>query len=322
MSEILIVRLGAMGDIIQALPAAASLQQSFPQARISWLVAPRWMPLLQGNPAIHRLIPFERATVGQLWATMRRVRALHPDLAIDFQGLLQSAFAGRLARPRRFLGFSREVAREPLAALLYDGHGIRTSAQHRVPRNLQLAAAAGATEIVESAFIPPGEADGRLPDEPYVLASPFAGWPGKEWPLARYGELALRLRAEGLRLVLNVAAYRASEVRELPHVYVHTSSLAGLIHATRQAVAIVGLDSGPLHLAAALQKAGVAIFGPTDPALSGPSGDSLTVLRARQVTSTYKRDRRVHTSMEAITAEVVHKAVLASLQRRGVSASV
>ncbi len=314
MSGILIVRLGAMGDVIHALPAVASLRLSFPKQKIAWLVSPRWIPLLKGNPAIDELLPFERKTLPSLRSTAARLRQLRPEMAIDFQGLIQSALAGRVARPKRFWGFSRQIAREPLAAFFYN-HRLTPPGPHRVQSNLQLAEAAGAHQLTSRAWLPPGAPDGTLPKGPFILASPFAGWTGKEWPLPCYSELAKRLRQEGLRLVLNVPAVRTSELSDLENVDVHSSSLAGLIHATREAIGVVGLDSGPLHLAAALDRPGVAIYGPTNPALTGPFGGTIRVLRAPRVTSTYKRDREVHASMRAVTVDQVHRALMSSVEQ-------
>lgn len=302
--SILVIRLGAMGDILHALPAAASLKASFPQSRISWLVARRWMPLLEGNPAIDKLIPFERGGLRAFADSCRRLRGTRPDLAIDFQGLLQSALCGRIAQPKRLFGFDRSVAREPLAAFFYT-HRVPVEGPHRIQRNLQLIAAAGADALTEHSWIPPGREEGSLPSGPFVLTSPFAGWKSKEWPLENYEKLAARLHEEGIALVVNVPAESAKEWSGAQHLVLHTSSIEGLIYATRRATAVLGLDSGPLHLAAALRKPGVALFGPTDPAATGPFGGSMTVLRAPGVETTYKRGGAIHESMKAIAMDQV-----------------
>src|SRR5882757_856804 len=95
MNSILAVRLGAMGDILHALPAVASLKKSFPEKRIYWVVARKWMELLDGNPNIDEIVPFDRRGAGAVVKTWRRLRAIRPEIAIDFQGLIQSAIAGR-----------------------------------------------------------------------------------------------------------------------------------------------------------------------------------------------------------------------------------
>jgi heptosyltransferase-1 len=310
--SILVVRLGAMGDIIHALPAVASLRRSFPNSRITWAVARKWAMLLEGNPQIDEVVPFERRGRGALYRAWRRLRSIEPDIAVDFQGLMQSALVGRAARPGRLLGLDRSQAREPLAALLYS-QCVKTAGPHRVESNLQLAAAAGATELTDQAWIPAGRAEGELPKGAFVFASPFAGWASKQWPLENYGLLAKGLRAEGLPLVVNVPAGLGANLAGLD-VTVHESGLPGLIDATRRATAIVGVDSGPMHLAAALGKPGVAIFGPTDPLRNGPFHSRLAVLRAADAMTSYQRRDEIDASMRAIGVEQVKEALLNSIR--------
>ena len=171
---ILVIRISAMGDIIHALPAVASIKKSFPDRKLAWLVAPRWMPLMEGNPFVDELIPFERSGVGALRESWRRLRGVKPELAVDFQGLVQSAIAGRAAQPKRFFGFDKSVAREPMAAAFYT-HRVGAQGPHRVQRNLQLVQAAGASQLTEDAWIPIGKEEGELPSGPFVLINPFAG---------------------------------------------------------------------------------------------------------------------------------------------------
>jgi heptosyltransferase-1 len=317
-ASILVIRLGAMGDILHALPAVASLRRSFPKSRILWLMAPRWMPLVEGNPSIDQLIPFERSGPAEFWSSLRRLRGLSPDLAIDFQGLLQSALCGRIARPKQFLGFDRTVARERLAASLYT-HTATVTGPHRIERNWQLVAASGALQLTDQVWLPEGSMEGYLPSGPYVLASPFAGWRSKEWPLEKYEKLGFRLRKEGIELVINLPEQAVHHFYGAKYLVLHSSSISGLIGATRRASAILGLDSGPLHLAAALRKPGVALFGPTDPAATGPFGGTIRVLRAPGVGTTYKRSSAIHESMRRISEDEVAEALLQTLQRDPVS---
>ncbi len=165
--------------------------------------------------------------------------------------------------------------------------------------------AAGATNITDESWVPLGQPEGDLPETPFVLASPFAGWGAKQWPLLSYVALAQELANIDVPLVLNVAPAQAGLVADLPNVHVHVSSLAGLIDATRRAAAVIGVDSGPLHLAAALRKPGVAIFGPTDPLTHGPYGGSMTVLRSARAETTYKRLASVQQSMLSIAVHHV-----------------
>jgi heptosyltransferase-1 len=229
------------------------------------------------------------------------------------QGLIQSALIARTAGANTVWGFDRLFLREPLAAFFYTERAT-TPGPHRVTKNLQLVQAAGAHAITDQAWIPQGRMEGQLPKEPFVLTNPVAGWTGKQWPLSSYRELGQRLSKEGIPLVVNVPENEADRFVGDPAWSVHVSSLEGLISATRQASAIVGVDSGPLHLAAALHKPGVAIFGPTDPAANGPYGGTLTTLRAQDAETTYRRQSVVHSSMESITCEDVFQALMQQLQ--------
>ena len=306
--RILVVRLGAMGDIIHALPAAASLKQSFPAAHLTWAVEPRWAPLLEGNPSIDHLLLVDSRNVAALWRTLRELRAEPFDLAIDFQGLIKSAVAARIARCSRIFGFHGSQAREPLAAWLYSDTAI-AQATHRVDRNQELATAAGAAACVYSFPLPPGRVEGSLPPA-FVLASPLSGWRAKQWPLQHYAALAKLLRRDtGLPLVLNGPASDRGALAGVPDTVMHCSSITGLIDATRRAAAVIGVDSGPLHIAAALGKPGVAIFGPTDPAINGPYGGSLTVLRSPRAITSYKRRGEIDPSMREISPDAVMEAL-------------
>lgn len=308
---ILVVRLGAMGDVLHALPAVASLKHSFPQVPLTWAVEQPWAPLLEGNPFIDRVIPIDRKRPGTWLLTRRLLREQHYSLAIDFQGLLKSAFVAYLARPGRIVGFHRCEVREKAASLFYS-LAIESQSVHTVDRNLDLASAAGASRLLRHFPLPLGIAEGNLPDEPFILASPFAGWASKQWPLEYYAELA---RASEMPLVLNGAPSTRAALEAVPGAIVHISSIGGLIHATRRACAVVGVDSGPMHLAAALNKPGVAIFGPTDDTRNGPYGGSLKILRAPGSQPLYQpgttrrgayiRGTEIDPAMRAITPEQV-----------------
>lgn len=312
-TSILAIRLSALGDIIHALPAITSLKQSFPASKLAILIAPQWRPIIEGNPYVDEVILFDRCSITGLRSCRSRLRALQPWLAFDFQGLVQSAVLGRVAGPDEFFGFDRVVARESLASVFYSRR-IRVIGPHRIERNLQLIAAAGASQLAYEAWIPPGRPEGDLPSGPFVVTSPFAGWAGKQWPIENYDSLGQLLSREGFKLVANVPAGRVEELAALKHVHVHTSFISGLIDATRRAAAVVGVDSGPLHLAAALGKPGVALFGPTDPRLTGPYGGTMRVIRTEEVETTYKRHMNVHASMRAITPQQVAQTLLRSLE--------
>lgn len=288
---ILIVRLGAMGDVLHALPAAASLKHNFPSARLTWVVEAAWAPLLEENPFIDRVVVLDRKKPGTWWGTGKELRRARYSLAVDFQGLLKSAFTASLAWPEKIFGFHPSEVRERAAAWFYS-RAVLSESKHAVDRNLDLARAAGAVSLLRSFPLPAGRAEGELPETGFVLASPFAGWNSKQWPIEYYAALGRRTREEfGLPLVLNGAPAARSALQSVPGAMVHISSIAGLIDATRRATAVVGVDSGPMHLAAALGKPGVAIFGPTDPARNGPYGGSLKLLTSPDAQVRYQTEK-------------------------------
>jgi len=291
-----------MGDVIHALPAVASLKHSFPHSHLSWVIKPRWAPLLDGNPFVDEIIPFNR-TARELLATWRLLRRKRFELAVDLQGLIQSALVAACAD--KIVGLARTQARESFAAMFYSS-AVRTTALHRVDRYLELVAAAGASSLLRTFPLPPGKPEGALPEGPFILACPLAGWGSKQWPLGHYAELARRLKSP---LVVNGPPDAAEILSRIDGAQVHLSGIEGLIDATRRAQAIVGVDSGPVHLAAALGKPGVAIYGPTDPASHGPYGGTLHVLRSSSAITSYKRRAADPGSMRAVSVTEVLEAL-------------
>lgn len=309
--RILVIRLGAMGDIVHTLPAVASLKHSMAHSEVTWVVESKWRALLEDNPYVDRLILFDRATVAGLRNAWRELRGKRFDLAVDFQGLIKSALVAACARPEQLYGFDAVSARESPAAWFYSNRVHSTSA-HRVDKYLDLAAAAGVTNPLKVFPIPKGRPGGQLPKGEFVLASPFAGWGSKQWPLEFYGQLGARLRREyGIPLVVN-----GSEEIGVPETEPHVSGIAGLIDATRRAAAVVGVDSGPLHIAAALGKPGVAIYGPTDPAATGPYGKTFTILRNPAAATTYKRGAEPDANMRAIAPDRVFEELRVILEQQ------
>ena len=311
-----------MGDVIHTLPAAASLKHSIPNSRLTWLIRPRWAPLLEGNPYVDEVITVERSFAAS-FAEARRLRSRHFDLAVDFQGLIQTAALAAASKPARLAGFDRKRVRERPAALFYSCE-IETRVEHVVERNLELAAgavrlAAGRGNFADAAGshlprsfpLPAGATEGSLPAGKFILACPLAGWGAKQWPMERWSELAAML---DVQLVVNGPPDAASVLQQIRGAHVHLSGLAGLIDATRRAHAVIGVDSGPLHLAAALAKPGVAIYGPTDPARNGPYGETIRVLRSPDAATDYSRRATPHSSMFEITPHMVADALAAALE--------
>lgn len=311
--RILVVRLGAMGDILHALPAAAQLKRALPGCHLSWAVKPRFRDLLDGGGLADEVIPIDRGSYSGVRDAARRLRDGGFSVAVDFQGLVQSALVATVAGAARIVGFDAAQVRERPAALFYNCP-VFTRSAHVVDMNFELAAAAGARGRAVEFPLPPGLPEGELPEGPFVLAAPFAGWASKQWPLEYYAAVAVRLRQElGVALVLNGSPAQAAELRKVPGALVHVSSISGLIDATRRASATLGVDSGPMHLGAALGRPGVAVFGPTDPARNGPYCPLVRVLRSPHAATTYRRGAEADPSMRAVHPDNVFEALKAVL---------
>ena len=316
-----------MGDVIHALPAAARLKRAVPQLELTWVIRERWSALLRNNPCVDRVVALPSASHSGLFG-FPRLRELNTarellrgdrfDVAVDFQGLLRSAAVTFFSRSDKVFGFPRTQIREPLAAACYSDR-IPSGSAHVVDKNLDLARAV--EQSLRSGWdvntptpertavfpLPPGKAEPRLPKSDYVLASPYAGWKAKEWPPEYFAQLAIILyRETGMPLVIDCAPFQRDEARAIIEqapegaCLLHSSSIEGLIAATRRARAVVGVDSGPLHVAAALGRPGVAVFGQTDPARNGPYGSSFQVLRDPAAATSYKHGQEPDPVMRSI----------------------
>ena len=281
MTSFLIVRLGSLGDVIHAIPAAAALRAAFAGARIDWLVDPRYVELLNLVEGIDRRIPVDtRGSNAALAGTLRECRRIGYDATFDFQGLVKSAALARFAGARKTFGFTRAHLREPAARFLYTDTVDPGDVRHVIHKNLRLVQAIGA-DVSRVSFpitLPRTAAvDVTSRAGEYALINPGAAWPNKRWPAARFGALAARLFEEhGIASIVLwgpgeeslgkevVAAAAGSATLSPP------TSIVDLFGLARGSRLMVSGDTGPLHIAAAVGTPVVALFGPTDPARNGP----------------------------------------------------
>jgi heptosyltransferase I len=305
--RVLVVRLGAMGDVLHAMPAVAALRTQLPECHVGWVIEPRWAALLESDagaaprtPAmplvdvVHTANargwarqPFAGATWRAMQGLRRELHAQRYDLAIDLQGAVRSALIGRAsgaevvgeAEPRegpaKWL-FQRKVATrgvhviEQAAEVVAEATGLKLTPE-LPPLPVDCAAEARVDRIVSSS-------------RPVALLHPGGGWGAKRWPAARYGALAAALKAQSYAVVVNRAPGEEQLADEVVRVsrdtaFAVTMDMAELIAMTRRSALVIGGDTGPLHLACALRKPVVGIYGPTDPARNGPWGVPFRVLR-------------------------------------------
>lgn len=333
--RILIVRVGAMGDVLHGMPAIAALRAALPDAFLGWAVEPRWSPLLQAQggdvarqadsplvDCVHLVEakawskrPFSVHTVRSVRALRQGLRAQRYDIAIDLQGSIRSAVIARFSGARRVIGSA--TPRESPARLLYTQR-VPVPACHVVQQAAEIVSAAAQTLVMPQAAPLPHDmaaerwCDGLLGNDtrPTVFLAPTAGWGAKQWPVAKFAAVAIACHRAGLRVLVNKAGpgdmvadhlLQASEGCAEP-VDCTVSQLIALL---RRVSLLIAGDTGPLHLAAGLGRPVVALFGPTDPARNGPFGGPARVLRSPSSVTDHRRHAETETGLAGISVEEV-----------------
>lgn len=289
--RILIVKLGAIGDIVHTLPVLPVIREGYPDSVISWVVETRSAEILRENPLIDNLIEVDtRSLRGKKLIEnvltdgskqLKNLRQYDFDVAIDFQGLLKSAIISKLSGAKRRWGFSRADLREPASRVFYTDV-VRLEGQIHVVRQ-NLALLRGALEIapthreihfpISSSEHERQEADSIVDQAggEFAILNPAGGWVTKLWPAENYGKLADRLWDEsGLRSVIAIGPKEerlASEVLNASRsgaVIIVKPTLKGFYELAKRAKVYVGGDTGPTHLAISAGTPVVGIFGPTE----------------------------------------------------------
>lgn len=348
--RVLVIRIGAMGDVLHALPAVAALRQLHPNAFIGWAIEPRWADLLQvagdeddlsqgiGRARAPALIdrwysvpakrwrksPFSRETFDELSSLKEILEEEKFDVVVDLQGLLKSSIVGWMAGAKAFFG--REEPRERLARRFYRER-VPVTRAHVVEQACELLGAAVGEALEPARVVLPMEpehelwADREIGNQRFCLLAPSAGWRAKEWPPERYGDVARELGRLGYSVLVNatgrgddtalaVAKASGGNASILP------CSVGELIATVRRAELVIGGDTGPVHLAAALEHPVIGIYGPTSPERNGPWGTRVKVLRDGESVTSYKRTRDPEPGMLNIG---VPQVVEAAMELLGIS---
>lgn len=285
--SILIVKPSSLGDVVHTLPAAALIKHHWPKARLRWVINPEWAPLLEGNPDLEEVVIFPRREfrgVRGIFRTVPWARKLSErvkaDLVLDFQGLLRSGIISKLCRQRggRIVGLSdaREGAR-----LFYDEIANVRGRDHAVDRYLALVERLGiATNVTLEWPLPHGDTvPGIQPG--YVLLHPFSRGRGKSLSVTDVLEFC-----RGLAPHRVVVAGRSEE--QIPAItnasnLLNQTSLAELIWLIRNAGFVVSVDSGPMHIAAAITDRLLSIHTWSDPRKVGPYCQDALVWKDRKL---------------------------------------
>jgi heptosyltransferase-1 len=327
--NILIVRLGALGDVVHAIPAAAALRAAFPDARIDWVVDARHEEMVSLVTAIDRAVVVGRASITGWTDAVRRLRQVRYDVALDLQGLLKSAVLARASGAARVIGFSIWHLREKTARPFYSEAGAAQDGEdeHVIHKNLRLLRTIGVEDDrvafplahVESAAVAAVRA--QIGGQPFALINAGAAWPNKRWPSARFGEVAAFLRdVRGLPsfvlwgpdeelLAREVVGTSSGAARMAP-----PTSVADLLALGREASLMISGDTGPLHIAAAAGTPTVALFGPTNPQRNGPWSNADVVVSRYEACGCHY-DRKCHQAAWCL-GDVTVAEVTAAIQHR------
>jgi heptosyltransferase I len=271
--SILIIKPGSLGDIIHTLPAIASLREANPHAEITWVINPELAPLLRGNPDVNHVYLMPRGEFRGLGAStslltwLKKTRAIRPDLALDFQGVMGSALTAKISGAKEVCGMSSAVVG---ASWLYDRVARVDRYGHPVERCLKLAECAGAT-IGESlrCSVPSGDPLPRFDAHPpFVLLHPFARGQDKSFSNTVIEEFCRSLAPT--RVVVVGQSHRRINTPDNCVDLTRQTSLLQLIWLIRVARFVVSVESGPMHIAAALTGNLLSIHTWTDPHRIGP----------------------------------------------------
>ena len=285
--RILIIKPSSFGDIVHLFPALALMRRNMPDAELDFVVNPEFAPLLDFSPfPVRRKIIFERRKLAtwnflsEVIALRRELRKENYDIAVDFQGLFRSGFLIGLSRAKIKAGFSG--ARERSAEIFYN-RKFKSRAGHAVERYAELARELFQLEgeLTQPDLPVNSTAAANLPKLPekYIVLLPGTRWESKRFPPRFFAELCRVIHSEHPDCAF-VAAGSSGEREIAAAVGDNIINLAGktslpeLFELLRNAAAVIGNDSGPLHAAAALKRAVFGFYGPTEPSLTAPWGDN------------------------------------------------
>jgi lipopolysaccharide heptosyltransferase I len=294
--RILIIKPSAIGDVVHALPVLNLLRRHWPAAKIDWLVTPACAGLLEGHPQLDEVVLFNRRHYGPgwykpaiAWEFIRwtyQLRRRRYDLVIDLQGLFRSGWlAWATGAPRR-IGFAN--AREGGWIFYTQRIHAGTVDQHAVERYLKLAQALGCSTGPIEFHLAVSDADHQAAsvllegEEPFAVLLPGTNWPTKRWPIEHFAALVGPLRERfGLRAIVAGGPDESQLAQQIPGAVnlAGRTTLGQLTALLQRADLIIANDSGPMHIAAALGRPLVSLFGPTNPVRTGPFNRADSVLR-------------------------------------------
>ncbi len=295
-NRILLIKPSSLGDVVMALPALSALRRSFPQSRISWLIRPEFAPLIEGHPHLDEIILFDRKSLGRAWrhpaalgeltSLISRLRAGRFDAVLDLQGLFRSASLAWLSGCKQRFG---PIWRKEFAHYFYTtAIPPRLEWVHVIDYYLRLIEAMGVADLRVEFVLPEKPAAAKTARDllsrrgadvnRYAVIIPGSAQVSKCWPAERFAVLADRLASDhGLAVAATGSKSEGAMIEQIQALATHPianlagcTSLPELIEVLRRARLVVSNDTGPGHLAAALDRPLVMMFSWSNPLRVGP----------------------------------------------------
>jgi lipopolysaccharide heptosyltransferase I len=344
--RILLIKPSAAGDVLHTLPLLVKLRARYPAAQIDWLITPENAELVRCHPALSNVVHFDRRRFGRFgrdWRAtngmlnlLRTIRRNRYEMVVDMHGQLRSALFTLVSGAPVRVGFER--ARE--GAWLSYSHRIPlpTMDTHAVDRYLWLGGLLGFDDLPPdlTLHLPP-EADGDvdkllarhgIANRPFALLVPGTVWETKHWRVDGFADVARHLLRRGLAVILagsprdrQRCALVAEACREVCDLSGQTT-LAGLGALIRRATICVTNDSGSMHVAVALSRPVVSVFGPTSTVRTGPYGRPEAVVQANlECAPCYLRKLSRCPHNHACMREVSSAMVIERIERLRISAA-
>jgi heptosyltransferase-1 len=294
--KVLLIKTSSMGDVIHTFPALTDVMRHCPSVQLDWVVEEKFSHLAALHPLVNRVIPvsirrwrrawWQKKTRQEFVAFIKNIRSTEYEYIIDAQGLLKSVWIGLFAKGKS-CGYDFSSARESMVSFFYRQRVRVSWEQHAVERMRRLF-----SEIMSYSFsraLPDYGLDRQRwqrIDESYVLFFHGTTWKNKHWPIAYWVDLARLLNAQGISVKLSWGT--EEEKRNSDAIKQACENVAvldqltvsGLLPVIASAKAIVGVDTGLSHIAAALNVPTIALYGPTDPRLTGVMGPQQKSLAA------------------------------------------
>ncbi len=347
--SILIVKLSALGDVVQTLPMAEALRSQFPRAQIDWLVEEEASDLLIGHPALNRVFISRRkkwqrdllrrggffSTLGQIRNFLRELRRVRYDWVIDNHGILKSGVCLLGVRGRRKIGFRKSpgIADEGNYFFTKERYIPLSIERHALERYLDLIHQLGVrVDHPELKFPVPEESRKKIKTllrqnglaRPIVVIHPMAKWPSKQWPAENFSKFIDKLTEREIGVILSGSRQDREDLEGIRKMVSHQSRVLNWAGRTtlRELAALFSLadlvlttDTGPMHLAVAVKAPLIALFGPTAPWRTGPYDNPGAVFRKPLPCSPcFKKICDTMECMTSITVDEVWKAANAKLQ--------